>query len=666
LGIALTGIVIILLGGACSLFLRDRRLAARTAAGSVAAGSALCLAAAAYVLARGTPLSLHLPWNLPYASLAFEIDALTAFFMVPTALLSTLCAWYGVEYLSSERAPRFPDPVWFFFNALAAGMLLVLTARNAVLFLISWEVMSLAPFFLVTREHQRPDVRAAGLIYLAATHLGTACLIVCFVLLGRGAPNLDFSSFPPAAPASALGAVVFLLGLAGFGAKAGLVPFHVWLPEAHPAAPSHVSALMSGVMIKMGIYGLLRLLTFFDLTRVPLWWGALVTLLGVVSGVMGVLYALGQHDLKRMLAYHSVENIGIITIGLGVALAGRHYGLLTLSVFGLAGALLHVLNHALFKGLLFLGAGAVLNACGTRDLERLGGLLRRMPHTGAAFLLGAIAISGLPPLNGFVSEFLIYFGSFGALNEPRSALLFIAIAAILGLSLIGGLAAACFAKAFGVVFLGEPRHELGRTPADPGAAMQGAMFGLGLPCVLIGLFSPLLLCALSGPVAELSGAKDASALLSAAAPALYWISGTAFLLLAVLFALLMLRRRLFSGRPVEAGPTWDCGYAFPSPRMQYSASSFAAPLVGFFQIALRPRRSMQPVSGYFPHAAGMHTEVVDVFQSRGWRPLFRRVVRVCQHLRWLQPARVQLFAAYIVAVLLLLIAWLLATGGVQS
>ena len=300
---------------------------------------------------------------------------------------------------------------WFFFNGLAASMAMVAVAANGVLFLICWEVMALCSFFLVTFESEEESVQRAGWTYLVATHIGTAFLLVLFLMLGRqaGGGSLDFDTFLAArGHMGAAADVLFLLALVGFGAKAGFVPFHIWLPEAHPAAPSPVSAVMSGVMLKTGIYGILRTLTFLGAPH--LWWGWLLIATGLVSGIFGVLMALAQHDLKRLLAYHSVENIGIIALGLGLGVLGVAWRLPALAVLGFAGGLLHVVNHALFKGLLFMGAGSVQHATGTREIDLLGGLIKRMPWTGRTFLIGAVAICGLPPLNGFVSELLIYTG----------------------------------------------------------------------------------------------------------------------------------------------------------------------------------------------------------------------------------------------------------------
>src|SRR5208282_490863 len=330
---------------------------------------------------------LHFPWPVPYGEFFIEIDPLTAWFLLPTLLLSALCAIYGVGYLRSWQGRRSLGPVWFFYGLLVLGMVLVLLARNAVLFLVAWELMALASFFLVTFEHERESVREAGWIYFVATHLGTAFLLAFFLLLARETGSMDFNVWAEKGiHTQGLAGILFLLAVVGFGTKAGFMPLHVWLPEAHPAAPSHVSALMSGVMIKTGIYGIVRMLAFIG--SPPPWWGWTLVFIGAVSGILGVLFALAQHDIKRLLAYHSVENIGIICLGLGVGLLGISFGAPLVAFLGFAGGLLHVLNHALFKGLLFLGAGAASHAAGTREIDRLGGLMRRMPLTGAAFLVG--------------------------------------------------------------------------------------------------------------------------------------------------------------------------------------------------------------------------------------------------------------------------------------
>ena len=485
------GVVLLVAGGFASLALgKNAGTASAVAILGAVGGCALALVDAVQVLLSGQPVEAAVSWQIPLGNFAVGLDALSAVFVVPIALVVALAAIYGGQYLRGSHEARRVAVSWFFFNFLGATMLLVVAARNAVLFLICWEGMSLASFFLVNGQHERDDVRRAGWVYLVAMHLGSACLLVLFLLLGRGSGSLDFDRLS-AEPH--LAGAMFLLALAGFGTKAGMVPLHVWLPEAHPAAPSHVSAVMSGVMIKTGIYGLAR--TLCILGEIPAWWGWTLVAVGILSGILGVLLALAQHDLKRLLAYHSVENIGIICLGLGVGALGVSYGIAGMALLGFLGAILHVINHALFKSLLFLGAGAVQHATGTRDMDRLGGLLKVMPRTGTTFLIGACAISGLPPLNGFVSEFLIYLAVLGGVTEAGHssghAWAVLCVLTFGGLALIGGLAAACFAKAFGSVFLGEPRSEEARRGHEAGRAMGIPMAILAAACVIVALSAPI-------------------------------------------------------------------------------------------------------------------------------------------------------------------------------
>jgi formate hydrogenlyase subunit 3/multisubunit Na+/H+ antiporter MnhD subunit len=513
--------------------------------------------------------------------------------------------------------------------------------------------MALASFFLVMFEDEKDEVREAGWTYLVAMHLGTAFLIVMFLLLGREAGSLEFERFsvlgqlPPS-----LAGVVFLLAIIGFGTKAGFMPLHVWLPEAHPAAPSHVSAVMSGVMIKTGIYGVLRVLTW--LGPPPPWWGWMLIGIGITSGVLGVLLALAQHDLKRLLAYHSVENIGIIALGLGVGLLGVSAGLPMLAALGFAGGLLHVANHAMFKSLLFLGAGAVLHSTGTREMDHLGGLLKRMPYTGACFLCGAVAISGLPPLNGFVSEFLIFLGSLRAGASAGIPVAIPALAVVTALALIGGLAAACFTKAFGVTFLGEPRSDHAARAHEAGLAMRVPMVLLAGACVLIGLSAPVVVNALA-PVLRMLGGAHAS--LAEAAQPLWFVVMIGAGLWVLIGLLAWLRLRLLSGRDIGAAVTWDCGYARPTARMQYTSSSFAQPLMELFAVFLRPVVRVVTPTGLFPREASFAGETPD-FAHRGlFIPLFAGVDRAGAKLRWLQHGNMQLYVLYIAVTLLVLLVW---------
>jgi len=513
-------------------------------------------------------------------------------------------------------------------------------------------MMALASYFLVVFEDEKESVRHAGWTYLVASHLGTAFLLLFFVLLGREGGSMEFGA--ALALPSPLASAAFLLALVGFGTKAGFIPFHVWLPEAHPAAPSHVSSVMSGVMIKTGIYGLVRALTI--LGAPPAWWGWTLVALGASSGVLGVLFALAQRDLKRLLAYSTVENVGVIALGLGVGLLGRAHGMPLVSLLGFGGALLHVLNHATFKGLLFLGAGSVLHAAGTRDMEHLGGLLKRMPWTGASFLVGAAAICGLPPFNGFVSEFLIYLGAFDAVAQGQAGWGAPVIAA---LALIGGLALASFAKAFGVVFLGEPRGAAAAQAHECGGAMRVSMAALALTCLLIGLSGSSILRWMSGalgPLAGLSLWDLGSALPDALIPLDCVAIGAASLMLLVLLVA-SLRAWLLRDREIGATVTWDCGYALPTARMQYTASSFAQPLTDLFSDFLRPRERAEGPFGYFPLSASYATQMHDLFREKLFRPAFEGALKAALRMRWIQQGRVQLYVLYIALTLATLLVW---------
>jgi formate hydrogenlyase subunit 3/multisubunit Na+/H+ antiporter MnhD subunit len=611
-------------------------------AGGAIAGSVVGLAGAVEAL-LGEPTTLRLGWG-GFGTLALGTDLLSAFFMLPVLLLVAVAALYGSEYLKRQARPL--GAHWFFYDVLAASMLAVLVARDVLSFLVAWEAMALSSFFLVTFEREKASVREAGWIYLVATHLGTAFLLPFFLILGQRANSLEFNAIGMAGfalPTSVAGAC-FVFAVVGFGTKAGFMPLHVWLPEAHPAAPSHVSAVMSGVMIKTGIYGLMRALSL--LGEPAPWWGWVLLAIGVSSGILGVLFALAQHDLKRLLAYHSVENIGIIAIGLGLGVLGITGHHPTMAALGFAGALLHVVNHALFKGLLFLGAGSVLHATGTRELDLLGGLLKRMPATALFFLVGAVAICGLPPLNGFVSELLLYIGAFGASGGTDASAAVAGLVSIASLALIGGLAAACFTKAFGIVFLGEPRGETVEKAHDPGWPMKTSMAILAGLCVLIGIAAPLALS--TGAVSQSLGIPPGSLVgASVGAAALWLLIGLAALA----------RRSLLSGRPVASSPTWDCGYAQPTARMQYTASSFADPIVRVFWPFLRTHQEGRSPKGYFPSAASLATETPDLGRERVFAPAFSAARSALGRLRVMQQGGMHLYVLYIALALLVLLLW---------
>jgi formate hydrogenlyase subunit 3/multisubunit Na+/H+ antiporter MnhD subunit len=624
--------------------------------GSLAA-AVLGLIPAIHVLSTGQPLELQAAWRLPIGSFHLRLDLLSAWFCLPVLIISALAAIYGGGYMQHYGARRGVSVNWCFYQLLAGGMLLVLLAWDGALFLIAWELMSIAAWFLVMFEHEKASVQRAGWIYLAATHLGTAFLFAMFVILGNQTGSLDFAGFAGIGAAANL---VFIFAIIGFGAKAGFFGLHVWLPEAHPAAPSHVSGLMSGVMIKTGIYGVLRVLTLNG--HWSGWWGWLLIGIGVTSGLGGVLYALVQHDLKRMLACCSVENIGIICLGLGIGVLGLNHGN-PVAIVAIAGALLHVLNHAIFKTALFMGAGSVMHATGTRNLNVMGGLQKQLPLTSLAFLVSAAAICGLPPLNGFVSEFLIYTAAYKGLTAdaaPTLNAVLPAFAVIAALAFIGGLAAICFTKAFGLIFLGEARQTRETLPREAAASMTGPMLALAAACLLIGLSGPQLL-RLLGPVSASIHpqglANSATLPLQQAGASLQSIALGGLALAMLLIFIWRLRAHLLRNRTTVAAPTWGCGYSAGTPRIQYSGSSYVQPLLQAFRSLYRHESHGQATSGHFPEAAQFASHAPDHFMKRLYTPLFAGSASLFAKLRGIQHGRINLYVLYLILTLAAILVW---------
>ncbi len=653
------GVGLILGGGCVGLLGRGARPALVASSLSAVAGSLLALLNAAQVLFTSESVEATIPSAIPLGTWSIGMDPLSAVFVVPIAIVVAAAAIYGMQYLGGSHYAARRGTLCFFFNVLAASMLLVVTARNGLFFLMVWEGMSLASFFLVMSEPEREPVRRAGWTYLIAMHIGTACLWVLFLLLGQDGGSLDFARL--SSGTTPVG-VLFLLSVVGFGTKAGLVPLHVWLPEAHPAAPSHVSAVMSGVMIKTGIYGLFRTLAI--LGELPTWCGWTLVAIGVASGVYGIAFAAAQHDLKRLLAYCSVENIGIIVLGMGVGVLGvsSHNG--AMAFFGFLGALLHIFNHALFKSLLFLGAGCVQFRTGTRDMNQLGGLLKRMPITGGTFLVGACAISGLPPLNGFVSELLICLGVLAGLTQgdvtgglSRAPL---GVFGIGGLALIGGLSAVCFSKAFGSVFLGTARSQDTSLTQEVGWSMYGPMVLLAILCVFVAAAAPIWPHVLSpaiGCTVPAAAVEISPAVIAQAAFPLGLLSASFGILLSIIGALAWFRRRLLRGRQVASSVTWDCGYAGSVARAQYTPSSFVRPIVVLLRLLLQPAETIEAPRDLFPTTASFASHVGDVFRDRVYRPTFLAFAWFASQLRWLNQGRIQLYVLYIALTILTLLIW---------
>ncbi len=618
------------------------------------AGAGLGLAGVGIYWASGDSEPITLPWPIPGAEFSVALDGLSALFLAPIFFISMLGNIYGLGYWKQTEHPQNGRKLRLFYGTLTAGMALLVVARNSILFLFGWEVMALSAFFLVTTEDERQEVRTAGWIYLVATHVATLSLFALFALLRTVNGSFSLARLNEAALTPGTATAIFVCALVGFGLKAGIMPLHVWLPSSHAIAPSHVSALMSGVILKMGIYGIVRITSLFP--HPPLEWGGILLGLGVVSGILGVAFAIGQHDLKRLLAYHSIENIGIIVMGVGLALIGRKLARGEWVSLGLSGGLLHVWNHALFKALLFLSAGSVIHAVHTRAIDHLGGLAKPMPRTALCFLVGAVAICGLPPLNGFVSEFLIYLGLFGTLAVPGESSYAGAALAVPALALIGALALACFVKVFGAVFLGTPRSEHAHPPHESGLSLIGPMGVLAACCFFIGLAPGLVAPVLEKGVSVWAPELRNLPPLTTLAP-LGWISVMAAMLFAALTLTSMALWLRLRKSVVETGPTWACGYVAPTPRMQYTASSFAQMLVGLFGWVLRPRTKRPKALGLFPNRTAFHSEVPDTVLDEAVLPSFRFGARVFSWFRVFQQGSIQTYLLYIFLTLLALLLW---------
>jgi len=614
----------------------------------IVSGGVTGLIGAAFGLTWGTA-GLSLPWHIPGGALAIRVDALSAFFLAPVFLLAGAGGLYADRYWTAARMRA--GYVRAFFGLMAGALALVMCAANTILFLAAWEVVAVSSFFLIATEHEQAESRSAAWIYITASHVATLALFAIVVLLHGVTHTWEFVPLVAGTGAIPVGQALLCLAFIAFGIKAGLMPFHIWLPGAHAAAPSHVSAVMSGVGIKMGVYGLVRLLSLFD--AVPSAFGTTLLLAGIASSILGVAFAIAQHDLKRLLAYHSIENIGIIVTGLGIGVVAQTHGQLLIALLGYAGALLHVWNHGLFKALLFLSAGAAIHSAHTREIDRMGGLARRMPWTAAAFLIGAVAITGLPPLNGFVSEWLLYVASFTSITgSPHGGPALILILVVPALALTGALALACFVKAFGTVFLGAPRSEAASDASEVPATMRAAMVPLVLGCAAIGLvpalFGPILGRAVHAAAPRLPMPATLAALLQPIQTSALVIAGIA--IAAVLILLAVTRR-------AATALTWDCGYAEPTARMQYTASSTAGGVVGLFGWAMRPVIHAPRPFTLFPSAAAFESHVPDTVLDRALLPALRGVRWVLGFARYFQHGRMQLYLLYLGVTLVALLAW---------
>lgn len=627
-----------------------------------AIASLMSAGAGAFSVASGMTERVILPIGLPNLPFHLRLDPLAGFFLTVIGSLAFFVSVYSAGYLRGFLGQRSVTRIAVFYSLFVAGMFMVVMADDALFFLISWEAMAAASYFLVIFEDERQENRRAAFLYMVVAHVGAISILLSFgVMAGISAGFGSFSGYTFDAMRRAQFPLVwataaFLLAFFGFAAKAGVVPFHVWLPEAHPVAPSNVSALMSGVMLKTAIYGIIRV-AFDLLGTFPWWWGAIVLVLGLFSAVMGVLYALMQHDLKRLLAYHSVENIGIILIGIGLAMIFTSFNFTMLAALALIAGLYHTLNHAMFKGLLFMGAGAVLHATRERNMEEMGGLIHRMPWTAVLFLVGCVSISALPPFNGFVSEWLTFqaFLLSPSLPIPLMKLIMPLGAALLALT--GALAAACFVKAFGVTFLGHWRGHHRPRVHEADWFMRAGMIMAAVTCLFLGILPTLVVDWMDVLSEQLVGSKLGA---SAGAAGWMWLTPLAperasysgpvvFIGFILIFSISYLILHVRAGK-IHRGPIWDCGFVKINERMQYNATSFSMPIrrIFGFLFSVKEEVSLAPQTAHaaFPKRLLYHLKVRDRFWGWIYKPIVEVSFRVSRKIGGLQKGRIQAYLIY--------------------
>lgn len=611
------------------------------------------------LLEHAPPSVTTLPLGLPWLGAHFRVDALAAFFLAVINLGGAVASLYAIGYARHESAPERVLP---FYPAYLAAMNLVVMSDDAFSFLVTWEFMSLTSWALVVAHHRDAENVRAGYVYLLMAGFGTLSLLLAFGLLAGSDGNYAFDAMRAAHPSAGLAALVLILALLGTGSKAGVVPLHAWLPLAHPAAPSHVSALMSGVMTKVAVYGFIRIV--FDLLGPPQWWWGIVVLtIGGVTAVIGVLYALMQHDLKRLLAYHTVENIGIIFIGLGLALAFSAYAMPLAAALALSGGLFHVFNHSLFKSLLFFGAGSVLNATGERDMEHLGGLIHRMPQTAFVFLIGCVAISALPPFNGFVSEWLTFQAILLSPQLPSWGLKLLvpAVGALLALS--AALAAACFVKAFGVSFLGRPRTAAAANAQETDSNSLAAMFFLAALCLVAGIMPGFFLDALAPVSKSLVGESmphqagiDWLTVVPVADPRGSYNGLLIFAFVALSGSLAAVAIHRLASDKLRRAPAWDCGYPDANPATQYTASSFAQPIRRVYGTTIFCAREIgeMPAPGSSAPAR-LTVRLRDLIWDLGYAPIAHAVGYAAERLNVMQFLTIRRYLSLVFSALVLLL-----------
>lgn len=663
LTLLLWALVMYVAGGVLSLLLfRREHLAILLAGISAIMGGLLGLCSAVPVLLSGQTLTFSTPGLFSFAAFVVRMDSLAAFMLVVISLLVTVCALYSIAYVQEYRG-KGAASMGFFMNLFIASMVGLVVMDNAFYFIILFEMMSLASWFLVIADQDDESI-SAGLLYFFIAHAGSVLIMIAFFLMWRQSGSLDFDSFRTLSLSPWMASVVFLLAFFGFGAKAGMLPLHSWLPRAHPAAPSHASALMSGVMVKIGIFGIIKV--GIDLLgATEMWWGIVVLAFGAVSAVLGVLYALAEHDIKRLLAWHTVENIGIILMGVGVAMVGMASGHPVMAALGLLGALYHLLNHAVFKGLLFLGAGAVIWRVHTRDMEHMGGLAKLMPLTGLAFLIGCMSISALPPLNGFISEWYTYQSLFSMSHDGNFVMRLSGPIAMVMLAITGTLAAMCFVKVYGVSFCGGPRSEKAAQAREVPWQMTVSMLLLALLCILLGVGASVVAPVLAQVAMTLVGTHDVTAVQGSmlvpqlASQTMLSPALTFILLLALplipLAVYLLLKSNQSSFR--RRGDPWACGYNWEQA-MAVSAGGFTQPLRAMFAPLYRLRKQLDPtpaLSRALEQTTAGATRAEPFWDDWIIHPLVKASQRLGVRLQSMQSGDFRFYCLYVVIALVILL-----------
>jgi hydrogenase-4 component B len=656
LGAVVIAIVAWLAIGAVGL-LRPRDLRMVQVLFPAGAAVALAVAGVAFAALTSAPEQLVLPLGLPDLPFHLRLDALSAFFLILLGCASAAVSIFSSGYFRAGEGSA-PGLIGFQYHVFIAAMALVLIADDAYLFMVAWETMALASFFLVTTDHRIPEIRRAGFLYLLIAHVGAIAILLCFGVLQGGRGDYTFDGMRSVALTGVWPSIAFFLALFGFGAKAGLLPLHVWLPEAHPAAPSPVSALMSGVMLKTAIYGILRVT--FDLLHVQLWWwGAIALALGLLTALFGIIYAAVQTDMKRLLAYSSIENIGVIVAAIGLAILFEANAKPLLAAMALTAALYHALNHAFFKSLLFLVTGSVLHSTHERSLGKLGGLIHRMPWVAWLALVGTLAIAGLPPLNGFVSEWLLLQAFLFTPSLPQSFVNMLVPLAAAALVLAVALAAYVMVKFYGVIFLGRPREPNLAHAQDAGPRERIALAMLALGCMLLGLFPVTVIDAIDNVngllVATTVGHAGQSSWLLLAPFATGRSSYSPLIVLLVIVAVVLITiqvvHRVWHGR-VRRSSAWDCGYPLQTSRMQDTAEGFGQPIRQVFEPFFRMERHLPSPFDTRPR---YEVRVSDHFWAWLYVPIARAADAVSRLAGRIQQGRIGVYLTISFATLLALL-----------